>query len=329
MSAGSQRINKRYTDSTSFPNFSVVDVERRVRKINKVIDRYGFAAKRLVGSTRDRLTEKLERHVYRKVGDMYNGADTSDVTWGLEDLAIDHDYQNRKRAIKHILQRFSEEPVSGRNRKELVNTLAGWYDEIRLGMLFNGWSHTYPIWASLYVSDCVYVPRAAGAKKQVSIKLQSLEGPTAGMEWDLTKSQSYALNLIRNTGVPKFEKHRADDLGGMYITAFVVPKGRSMLFDHFHVSSSQAGRNKKLYKTRQEGCTGAFPPYKGKPCFTCPVSRGVCPNSRISTGFKIKRKCEVVINDNHHEGFFRDYSSPICLGCLLKGNDVRKDKNTE
>jgi hypothetical protein len=323
MSSGSS--SRRFTDDRSYPNFSVSDVERRRTKIQKLIDRHNFAGKRTVGSTRERLRDVLERQVFRKATDTYNGADTSDVTWAAEESAIAQDLENRRRSIEHILRQFSEEPIIGKNRTDMVNTLAGWYDGIREGLAFNGWGHNYPIWTSIFVKDCSPVERPAGAGKRcVSLTLQALEGPTAGLEWEMVKSHSYALNMLRSTGIPKYEKHRADDLGGMYITAMVAPTKKGVGFDFFHVSSSQATKNKRLYKERLEGCNGAFKPYTGKKCVTCPVGRNACALSRVHKGFRLKRACSVEVGDQHHEGFFRDHSSPICLGCLIKGNDVTR-----
>jgi hypothetical protein len=89
MSSGSS--SRRFTDDRSYPNFSVSDVERRRTKIQKLIDRHNFAGKRTVGSTRERLRDVLERQVFRKATDTYNGADTSDVTWAAEESAIAQD----------------------------------------------------------------------------------------------------------------------------------------------------------------------------------------------------------------------------------------------
>ena len=153
------------------------------------------------------------------------------------------------------------------------------------------------------------------------MQVKSLGGPTVSTEWPQIATSARIQAMLRDIGLPKYEDHLDADIGGMYMTVLLQASNRGISMDDVHVSNSQRTINKKLYKARQAGCTGAFPPYAGKECSNCPVGRDRCPLSRISDGYYYTRECE-----NKHVGYFKDLSSSYCFLCTISGR-AKKDRH--
>jgi hypothetical protein len=228
-------------------------------------------------------------------------------------------HASRIQAVRSILDKYVDELYTSDIIKKVSWHLAGWEGELREGIAVPRWDGKTLVWAPVYVSSCDRIISTPG-KRVYELSLKSLGGPTVSLEWPQITTAARIQSMLREIGLSKYEEHLDTDIGGMYMTVLLRASTKGLTLDDVHVSSSQRTINKKLYKARKQGCTGAFPPYSGKECSSCPIARDMCPLSRISTGYYYTRECK-----NKHVGYFKDLSSPYCFLCLISGR-AKKEK---
>lgn len=317
----------RYYNEDEFPRFSLPELAKGRVFAKQCLVQENAIGNSLAGRLADAVTKRIEARMIRQSGDMINPMSSDDMTWAREETDMIEQRDRRRHAVSSIVDSFTDEEMESEYLRLFCIQISGWWKELREGIPFQRWNTKTGVWAPLYVRECLRLPNKKGSKKKYfKTTLVSIAGPTAGEEWDFTWSSGYVQNMLRNIGIPKYESHAPDDLGGMWVTSFMKPRGRGMLFDHLHVSSSQGTANKKLYKSRLRGCNGLFEPFKGKSCRTCPVGRNKCPVSRIQGSFNRFRDCAIDDGQgNKHKGFFRDSSSVYCFGCLITGKGKTDD----
>jgi hypothetical protein len=317
-------ILDKYYYENDYPRFSLAQLEKGRKLVRRCLDEEDALGEFLAGRLAESVVKRIEQRMLRRKGDMTNPLCEDDMTWAKEESEMIEQRDRRRYAVTDLVNHFSDEEMESEHLRLFSIQVSGWWEELREGIPFQKWDNKVAVWAPIYVKECMRAPNKKGTKKKYyNVSLLSVAGPTAGEEWDFTWSSGYLQNILRNIGIPKYEKHEADDLGGMWFTSFMKPRGRSMLFDHIHVSSSQSKTNKDLYKARVMGCNGLFKPFEGKSCRTCPIGRNKCPKSRLRTSYNRQREC--IIEDeqgNKHMGFFRDSSSQVCFGCIVSGKGI-------
>jgi hypothetical protein len=307
----SQYPKTRSFDEEEYPEYSLHDLQKLSGKALKVLKDAGVLGNRVAGPYVQVLAETLHNKFLKKSGDYTVHVPEDDPA--RYDAVADRDdlKRNRIAALTDMLMEYTDSAIEGAVLKSIILTLAGWYEEFRLGYPFLRWDGKIRVWAPIYVRDCRRIVTKS-PKAMYEVHLVSVAGPTAGEEWVVVRSAAYLQGHLRMVGLPKYEEYRSDDFGGMWFTAQLFPDDKGIAFDLTCVSASQKTANRKLNKGRGIPCD-AFEPYKGKKCMTCPVGRDKCPRSRLQLGYYLKRQCV-----NEHIGYFRGLSETICFACSIR-----------
>jgi len=314
------KVNKPgHFDTETLPKYSLHTLKRLRDKVKRIVEDLELVGGRIVGTRYEHLVDVLHRKFVRKSGDYTNNETEPEAQ-----LRLAHTQEllrvKRVNAVRSIVDMHVSLEMNAEQLNLLCVRMSGWYEELRLGLPFLGWDGNDPVWAPVFVRSCLRTPSRQGTMYQVL--LFSAAGPTAGTEWEVTRSAQFLQGRMREIGLPRYENHRSDDFGGLWYTALAASSGRGLEFEQTHVSTSQSEWNKKVYKARDGLCRGPCKPLHGKyKCQTCPVGRNKCALSRIDKGFTIKRLCV-----NGHAGQFRNISSPFCFQCVISGKaNIKKD----
>jgi len=310
----------RHYNLASYPSYSIPLLKKAQQTVHQLlVEEFKVSGLFVLGNTLRSVSRFLIEKWISKPDDYVNptsGWEEDHITFQEE---LQELYDKRLSIISNILSLYSDSMYTPEVVRKVSWHLAGWKEEIIQGLPIPVWKGDVPIWAPLYISSCDRVISTTG-KRVYELKCKSLGGPTVAREWPTVCTSARLQAIMREIGLPKFEEHKDADIGGMYFTCLLQAKEKGLDMSDIHVSSSQKSINKKLYKVRLNGCTGAFQPYTNKECVPCPVGRDRCPISRISEGYYYTRACET-----GHIGYFKDLSSHYCFLCLITGR-AKKDR---
>ena len=300
------------------PKYSISRLASSRKKIRKIIIE-DLILKGGPISSKDLLTTAafLNRNWLSSPDDYINPVDELDDRYDDFKDDITDTTMFREEQIARLLKSFVPMEYDDNVIRDICVLLSGWEEDIRKGIPIHTWDVNKPIWAPVYFAECYRDPSKEGKKYVLS--MYSLAGPTSTTKWYMTCSPARLQAIMRDIQLPRYEEHRDDDIGGMMGTVAIKRRGKDLVYDYFHVSSSQQLSNRTLYKSRKAGCPGNFPPYKGKQCRTCPVGRKDCSISRISETYDIQRECP-----NGHLGLYRNLGDIYCFFCVLRGLNHNK-----
>jgi hypothetical protein len=196
--------------------------------------------------------------------------------------------------------------------------LVEWIPRFAEGKEYVAWDQREKIWALVFVMDIER--KLAKEGRHYMCRFQSLAGLSAGMTWEAHMSGGQIQRLLREIGLPKYQKYSDQEIGGMYMMTYLRPDVRRINIGEVGATASILTFNKKLYKKRLEKCSGGF--WTG-PCMNCPWGRSDCELARHLHSYVEMIECtNYRIEDGkkiRHRGYKICRDQGVCLDCLNKG----------
>jgi hypothetical protein len=193
-------------------------------------------------------------------------------------------------------------------------SLAEWIDRFEAGK-YEPWNLHLPTWALLRVLDMER--RLAKEGRHYLCRYQAWGGSPAGMTWEAHITGGQVQQLLRDIGLPKYEKYDDMEFGGMFLIAWLKPSAVQIEIDMAGASASVLTHNKKLFRQRQGRCRGGF--WSGM-CINCSWGRKECALARHEHLYADKIQCANYRWHNgakvYHRGYRLTRNQGVCLDCL-------------
>lgn len=190
-------------------------------------------------------------------------------------------------------------------------TMAGWWMEFMGGLPFKMWSPGGdPCWNLFYVRD---VERCMTDKPMFRCLLEARYGMASGQRFPTVLPQAFLLRALREIGGKRFEEYRAQDIGGLWLMAFLGFQQNRCVFDGMHASGTYLESNRKILRLRKKPCLHRT---DWPQCFNCYFGRDRCVLARHEYPYQYGG-CR-----NGHHGYL--VKGDVCLYCLDSGHFGRK-----
>jgi hypothetical protein len=235
-----------------------------------------------------------------------------------EELDYENFYENRREAVRSMLDQYIECVVTTKLLRDISLHVAGNLTELRTAQPFKRWDGLGEIWAPLHVKDCHRIP--SRRKRMYVFKVKSYGGPTTASEWTSVASAGRIRHMIVDSGMPKFGKYIPEDISGMWFTARMFNDSKGLQYADLFTTSSMLKVNKELMAARKEKCKGPYKPMRGRACAMCPAGKDICSNARLEKTWE-KRECE-----RGHIGYFDPDNKELtfCMNCVRTGDWLKK-----